>query len=162
MNHNRFFPNGQIKAEQPDLFNFAYADGGNGDEASGDGFVYRGRGIIQITKRDKYKGFTVAHNIKNPNDIKDFENNESHREEIITNIDYAVESACWYWRTKGALSSKFNAQGDINIIVDNAPNDVNLVSQAVNVGQYGQSNGLEERIEYFNKLKKYLQEKGNL
>ncbi|KQA21243.1 hypothetical protein AAY54_06495 [Vibrio metoecus] len=71
-------------------------------------------------------------------------------------MNYAVESACIYWRHWGALSKKFNANGDINILIDNAPNDVELISQAVNGGSYGHSNGLDDRIDKFNKIKNSL------
>jgi predicted chitinase len=40
------------------LGNRAYANKlGNGDEVSGDGFRFRGRGLIQLTGRDEYTGF---------------------------------------------------------------------------------------------------------
>ena len=55
---------------------------GNGDEASGDGFKFRGRGALQLTGKDNYKLFSEY--LKKP--------------EIMTNPDlvateYSFESA---------------------------------------------------------------------
>lgn len=79
-------------AHQPELIaNRAYAGRlGNGPEDSGDGWRYRGRGVIQITGRDNY--FTFAHVVGRP------------FAEIVTYLETragAVESACWYWRSRG-------------------------------------------------------------
>ena len=58
------------------LFSYVYASRlGNGDEASGDGHKYRGRGMMQLTGKTNYSQFTASHNQKNPNDPRDsFEN----------------------------------------------------------------------------------------
>jgi hypothetical protein len=40
------------------LFNYVYrCEGGNGDEASGDGFRYRGHGVMQLTWKKQYVAF---------------------------------------------------------------------------------------------------------
>ncbi|WP_258525321.1 type VI secretion system tip protein TssI/VgrG, partial [Vibrio tarriae] len=128
------------RCKQPDLFNFVYSSSnGNGDEKSGDGYKYRGRGLIQITGKDKYSRFTSVHNSKNPDDTQNFVINPDL---VSENLNYAVESACIYWRHWGALSKKFNANGDINILIDNAPNDVELLNQEVICDSYGHSKGL--------------------
>ncbi len=58
------------------LANLAYAHkGGNGSEESGDGYKYRGRGLIQLTLKDNYKAYTDLHNQHNPEDIQDFVEN---------------------------------------------------------------------------------------
>lgn len=56
---------------------------GNGDEFSGDGWKYRGRGLIQITFKDNYKAFGYE---SNP--------------DILLTPEYAVKSACQYWQSR--------------------------------------------------------------
>lgn len=66
---------------------------GNGSEASGDGWKYRGRGIIQITGKynyseyAKYKGISL-------DDAVDF----------LMTKEGAMDSACWYWMSRGLNS----------------------------------------------------------
>ena len=59
---HKYFPTEALAKEferQPErIGNKVYANRmGNGDEASGDGFRYRGRGYIQLTGKDNYKAF---------------------------------------------------------------------------------------------------------
>lgn len=69
------------------IANRAYANRyGNGDEASGDGWKYRGRGYIQITFKDNYLDFAKATG-------RDF----TTITDYVATIGGAVESACWFW-----------------------------------------------------------------
>ena len=118
------------------LLNFVYASRmGNGDEASGDGYKYRGRGMMQLTGRSGYKGFTTAHNAKNPGDKQDFEANPDK----VAETAYGVESAFYYWDSRNC-----NASADSD--------DVNAVTTAVNGGL----NGLADRKERLAAVKKVL------
>lgn len=61
----KYFPTdalAQQYARQPEkIANKVYGNRmGNGDEASGDGFRYRGRGFIQLTGKDNYKAFDAV------------------------------------------------------------------------------------------------------
>jgi predicted chitinase len=119
------------------LLSYAYASRmGNGDEASGDGYKYRGRGMIQLTGKDNYRAFTNAHNSKNPNDSKDFVANPDL---LITSPEYGIESAFYYWDSNGG-----NAKADTD--------DVNAVTLAVNGGY----NGLADRKARLENVKKLL------
>lgn len=61
---------------------------GNGDEASGDGWKYRGAGAIQLTGKE--------------NQTKYFESRGlSLLPKLLQNFEYAIDSAGWFWSVKG-------------------------------------------------------------
>jgi putative chitinase len=88
---SKYFPGGTLAesyAKQPEkIANRVYGNRmGNGDEASGDGWKYRGRGALQLTGKSNYQSFSSY--LKKP--------------EIMTNPDlvatqYAFESAMFFF-----------------------------------------------------------------
>ena len=102
---SKYFPTDYLAKEyarQPEkIANKVYASRmGNSDEKSGDGWKYRGRGFIQITGKDNYKGLKK--------DLKiDYVNNPNF---LLTEADSMV-AAVWYW-TKNNLN-KYADQDDI-------------------------------------------------
>jgi predicted chitinase len=122
------------------LANYVYAGkNGNGDEVSGDGYKYRGRGLIQLTGKNNYDKFTRAHNKRYPEDIRDFVENPDL---IIENISYGVESAFHFWTTTkkgGRYLSELARIGNVQEI-----------TRIVNGG----SNGYADRKRRFNALAK--------
>jgi putative chitinase len=102
----RHFPTIEIAnqyARQPErIANRAYANRmGNGPEASGDGWRYAGKGLIQLTGRTNYTLFANA--IDMP------------LEEVpvyLETFDGAVHSACWFWDTNRL--NQFADSGDID------------------------------------------------
>ncbi len=72
------------------IANFVYANqNGNGDEASGDGWKYRGRGFIQITGRANYKALSDATGI-------DYINNP----DLLLNEVDSMIAAIWFWNKR--------------------------------------------------------------
>lgn len=72
------------------IANRAYAGkGGNGDEASGDGWLYRGRGIFQITLKNNYRTCSIA--------ICGDADTLLINPELLADPDYACMAAAWYW-----------------------------------------------------------------
>ena len=61
---------------------------GNGDEASGEGFAYRGRGILQLTGKDNYFWFGASLDMT-PEQASDY----------LETFEGAAQSACWFWET---------------------------------------------------------------
>ncbi|MCL2760773.1 MAG: peptidoglycan-binding protein [Desulfuromonadales bacterium] len=112
-------------ARQPEkIANRAYANRmGNGSEASGDGWKYRGRGVIQLTGKDNYKAFANATGKTLEAVISYLETKEG-----------AVESACWYWSTR-----------NLNKYADNK--DITGMTKIINGG----TNGLADRQALYKK-----------
>jgi len=61
---------------------------GNGDESSGDGYRFCGRGLIQLTGRSNYQSFADSLEM-NINDVPDY----------LATFEGAAQSACWFWET---------------------------------------------------------------
>lgn len=92
----------QQYAHHPEqIANRAYAGRmGNGDEASGDGWKYCGRGLIQITGKDNYSRF--AQSIDTP---------VEEVPEYLGTFEGAVQSACWFWENNNL--NQYADQGDV-------------------------------------------------
>ena len=89
----KYFPDqstAMAYARNPEkIANRVYANRmGNGDEASGDGFRYRGRGLIQVTGKDNYFWFASS-----------LEITPEEAAEYMQTFEGAAQSACWYWET---------------------------------------------------------------
>jgi len=96
---------------------------GNGDETSGDGWKYRGRGLIQLTGRSNYKAFAEWIGDARVMDDPD-----------LVSTEYAVHSAVFFWD-----------RNDLNRLADK--DDVVAVTTRINGGV----NGLAHRRELLNK-----------
>jgi putative chitinase len=111
------------------LGNFVYANRmGNGPPSSGDGFRYRGRGLLQLTGRDMYKGVGAAAGIEL----------EDHPE-IAEHFEDALKIACGAWKFDGVDKLSENAS-------------VEKYTQKINGGQIG----IDERKKLFAKASKLL------
>lgn len=136
------------------LGNYVYASiNGNGNESSGDGYKYRGRGIIQLTGRANYESYNQIHNEKNPSDPKNFIENPDL---IIDNLDYGVESAFVWW-DMNRLNRRIQESYDLRTEAD-IPSHVADISNIVNGGTIG----LSERVELFNNLRLIIKEEHGL
>ena len=113
-------------ARKPEkIANRVYANRmGNGAEASGDGYKFRGRGLVQLTGRANYTQcskdlFGDDCLVQNP--------------DLVCEPEYAVLSACWFWH-----------KNRLNDICDRG--DVVLLSKRINGGTLG----LADRIHHWN------------
>jgi putative chitinase len=100
---------------QPEkIANKIYSDRmGNGNEASGDGYKFRGRGAIQLTGRENYTKFADSIG-------KDVDEAVAY----CDTLEGAIESACWFWTTRN-----LNAKAD--------ENDVTGSTKIINGGTHG-------------------------
>lgn len=127
----KYFPDdaiAQAYARQPEkIANRVYANRmGNGDEKSGDGWKYRGRGYIQLTGKNNQTKFISTCS-------------ESILPEQISEPKYAIRSAAWFFQKNG-----------LNTISDEGGSDATIqkVTKIINNGL----NGITERIENFHAI----------
>ena len=95
---------------------------GNGDEASGDGFKYRGRGLIQLTGKTNYEWFAAS-----------LEISPEEASEYLGTFEGAAQSACWFWE-----NNNLNKEADAG--------DIKTMTRKINGGYIG----LEDRIKHYN------------
>ena len=104
----KYFPTDELAQQyaskpnkQEAIANRVYASRmGNGDEASGDGYRYCGRGLIQLTGKSNYQAFADSLEMK----VEDVP-------EYLATFEGAAQSACWFWETNGL--NKYADAGDI-------------------------------------------------
>jgi putative chitinase len=106
---------------------------GNGNEASGDGWKFRGRGFLQLTGRENYTAF-----------------NKVVEKDILAEPDlvaewYPLRSALWFYEDQKLV--ELSAKGATDDVV-------NAITQIINGGQ----NGAKERRDNFKLFYSLLQE----
>jgi putative chitinase len=99
----------RLVANPKGLANFVYAGkNGNGDEASGDGWRFRGRGLIQLTGRENYAAAAAGCRALYLTDP-----------DMLLKPADAAMSAGWFWN-----EHKLNALADIS--------DIDMITRRVN------------------------------
>jgi putative chitinase len=125
----KYFPTDELAAEycskpnkQEAIANRIYANRmGNGPEESGDGFKYKGRGLIQLTGKDNYTFFAGSLGIS-----------VEEAAEYMHTFEGAAQSACWFWETN-----------NLNQWADSG--DIVTLTKRINGGTIG----LDERIKHY-------------
>lgn len=95
---------------------------GNGTEETGDGWLYHGRGLIQLTGKDNYKMAGDALDM-------DF----VHSPDYVLVPKYAALTAGWFWNKRG-----LNKEADVK--------DYTAMTKKINGGVIG----LDDRIKHIN------------
>lgn len=115
---------------QPEkIANVVYASRmGNGDTASGEGYKFRGRGLIQLTGKNNYSALA-----------KDLGVSIDEAVAYLATPEGAVESAAWFWNKNG-----------LNALADK--DDVTAVTKKINGGTIG----LDDRMKHTNEFKEIL------
>lgn len=104
------------KANQEMIANIAYANrNGNGNIASGDGWKYRGRGIIQVTGKDKYMkiNYIISKYYSSSKLVIDANNINQLREGTIASMAYWVAFGCKKEADRGVTRANLDAIVDI-------------------------------------------------
>lgn len=136
----KYFPDekkASMYAYDPEaIANVVYANRmGNGDELSGDGWKYRGRGLIQITGKDNYTQLSHDTGVDCVSDPA-----------LLVQPRMAVISAAWFWESK-----KLNEIADTMMIND----DYSVFCKITKIINGGM-NGIEDRYNLFKKAKEVI------
>jgi len=123
----KYFPTDELAQEyahkQEQIANRVYGGRmGNGDESSGDGSRYCGRGLIQLTGKNNYTKFADSIGIA-----------VEMVPALLETFEGAVESAAWFWKT-----NNLNQYADAR--------DILTMTKRINGGTIG----LEERTNHYN------------
>ena len=94
---------------------------GNGDESTGEGYKFRGRGLVQVTGKSNYAACSKA--------LYGDENTLLENPDLLKEADGAIRSACWYWNSRN-----LNAAADVG--------DMLTITKRINGGVIG----LEDRM----------------
>ena len=125
----KYFPNDDIAKQserKPEkIANRVYSNRmGNGPEESGEGWYFRGRGIVQITGKNNYTKCSQSL----------FESNVLvENPDLLLEVEYAIHSACWFWS-----AARLNELADVG--------DIKTMTKRINGGFIG----LEDRIHHYN------------
>jgi putative chitinase len=125
----KYFPTDELAqqyASRPNraeaIANRIYANRmGNGPEESGDGWKFRGRGLIQLTGKQNYMWFAAS-----------LEITPEEATEYLMTFEGAAQSGCWFWET-----NKLNQWADSGDIV--------TLTKRINGGTIG----LDDRIKHY-------------
>lgn len=122
----RYFPDlatAKAYEKQPErIANRAYGNRmGNGDEQSGDGWKYAGKGLIQLTGKDNYTRYAQS-----------LEISVEEASEHLTTFEGCVQSAAWFWEAN-----------NLNQWADSG--DILTMTKRINGGTIG----LEDRIKHY-------------
>lgn len=115
-------------AGSPERFANAVYGGrmGNGPEASGDGWRFCGRGLIQLTGRDNYRAAAEALGLPLIDEPQ-----------LLEQAEHAAQSAAWWWKARG-----LNELADAGKISD--------IGSIINTGQAGRvPTGAAERKTFY-------------
>lgn len=104
---------------------------GNGGEESGDGWKFRGRGLIQITGRDNYEAMSALMG-------KDL---TVWPDALLMPLD-ACRSAALWWKARG-----------LNALADKLATDERKTFEAITKRVNGELNGLEDRWAIYQRAK---------
>ena len=126
-------------ARKPEaIANVVYANRmGNGDTVSGDGWRYRGRGLIQLTGKANYdKATNEMYALPMGVDFVD-------EPDLLATPEYATQSAAWFWESNGlnALSDQLGGANDTDIF--------KVITKRINGGY----NGLDDRLAIYERAK---------
>ncbi|AVK04277.1 chitinase family protein [Pseudomonas aeruginosa] len=119
---------GQARNPQAITDNAYAARNGNGDEVSGDGWRFRGRGLLQITGRANYRAAGAG-----------LDQPLEQEPELLERPEFAALSAAWWWSKHG-----------LNELADRG--EFAAITRRINGGFNGQA----ERVELWERAKRVL------